>query len=96
VGNIIEINLAFARSSLCLVHFSFDGQDGPSPRVVDGEAGSTLIDDSCTPTDIDMTLSLMRSIKTSSKTFLYTTQLVRHTHSWLTMSGSGIKLDTAI
>jgi hypothetical protein len=69
VGNIIKINLAFTRSSLCLVHFSSDGQDGPSPRVVDGEAGSTLINDAYTPADIDMNLSLMRSIKTSSKTF---------------------------
>jgi hypothetical protein len=35
---------------------------------VDGEVGSPLMDDSCRPVDIDMTLSFMRSIKTSSAT----------------------------
>jgi hypothetical protein len=42
----VRINLEFARSSLCLVHFSSDGQDGPAPRVADGEVGSPLVDDS--------------------------------------------------
>jgi hypothetical protein len=62
----VGINLAFARSSLCLVHFSSDGRDGLALRAVDGEAGSPLVDDACTPVDIDMTLSVMRSIITSS------------------------------
>jgi hypothetical protein len=65
----VEINIAFTRSSLCLVHFSSDGRDGPAPRAVDGEAGIPLVDDACTPMDIDMTLSVMRSIKTSSTIF---------------------------
>jgi hypothetical protein len=65
----IEINFAFARSSLCLARFSYDGRDGLAPRVVDGEAGSPLIDDACTPVDIDMILSVMKSIRTSSTSF---------------------------
>jgi hypothetical protein len=65
--NILGINLAFMRSSLCLVHFSSDGRDGLA-RVVDGEVGSPLMDDVCIPLDINMTLSVIRSIKTSSKT----------------------------
>ena len=69
MGNILGINLEFSRSSLCLVLFSYDGRDGPVSRAVDGEAGSPLIDDSCTPVDIDMTLLVMRLIKTSSTTF---------------------------
>jgi hypothetical protein len=65
----VGINLALTRSSLCLVCFSSDGQDGPTPRVVDGEARSPLIDDACTLVDINMTLSVMRSIKNSSTIF---------------------------
>jgi hypothetical protein len=63
----LRINLAFARSSLCLVHFSSDGRDGLA-RAVDGEAGSPLVDDACTPVDnplSDMTLSVIRSRSTS-------------------------------
>jgi hypothetical protein len=68
VGNIVRINLAFARSSLCLVHFSSDGRDGPAPRAVDEDACTVLVDEACTPTDnplSDMTLSVIRSRSTS-------------------------------
>jgi hypothetical protein len=65
----VGINLSFARSSLCLVRFLSDGQDGLAPQAVDGEASSPLINDACTPVDIDMTLLVMSSIKTYSKTF---------------------------
>jgi hypothetical protein len=66
----VGINLSFARSSLCLVHFSTDGRDGLALRALDGEASSPLVNYACTLVDIDMTLSIMRWIKTSSKTFL--------------------------
>jgi hypothetical protein len=62
-------NLAFYRSPLCLVLFSSEGQDGLAPRVVDREVGIPLVDDPCTPVDIDMTLSVMRSIKNYSIAF---------------------------
>jgi hypothetical protein len=68
VGNIFRINLAFARSSLCLVRFSSYGQDGPAPRVVNGDACIVLVDEAYTPTDnplSDMTLSIIRSRITS-------------------------------
>jgi hypothetical protein len=65
----VKINLAFARSFLFLVRFSSDGQDGPALRAVDGEADSPLMDDACIPVDIDMTLSFMSSIRTSSTNF---------------------------
>jgi hypothetical protein len=68
VGNIVRINLAFAKSSLCLVHFSSDGRDGLDLRAVDGEACILLVDEACIPVDIDMTLSVIRSIRTSSTT----------------------------
>jgi hypothetical protein len=77
----------FARSSLCLVLFSTDGQDGPDPRAVDGEACIPLVDDACTPIDIDMTLSVMRSIRTSSKTLSVALNSVRHTRSGLEIFG---------
>jgi hypothetical protein len=66
VGNVVRINLAFARSSMCLVHFSSDGQDGLSLRVVDGEGCSPLVDDTCTPVYIDMNHLVMGSIINSS------------------------------
>jgi hypothetical protein len=59
----LGINLAFTRSSLCLVRFSFYGRYGPS-RAVNGEARSPLVDDACTPVDnplSDMTLSIISS-----------------------------------
>ena len=64
----VGINFAFSRSSLCLVLFSTDGQDGLVLRLVDKEACTPLFDDACTPTDItlsDMTLSFMRLMSTS-------------------------------
>jgi hypothetical protein len=66
VGSILGINLAFVRSSLCLVHFSSTGRDGPA-RAVDGEADSPLVEDACTPVDTplsDMTLSVIKSRRT--------------------------------
>jgi hypothetical protein len=63
----LRINLAFTRSSLCLVHFSSVGRDGLA-RAVDGEADSPLIDDACRPVDnplSDMTLSVIKSRSTS-------------------------------
>jgi hypothetical protein len=65
------ISLAFAMSSLCLVRFSSIGRDGPV-RVVEGEAWGPLVDNDWTPVDnpcFDMTLSVIKSIKTSSTTF---------------------------
>jgi hypothetical protein len=62
----VKINLAFTRSSLCLVRFSLDGRDGSAPRAVDREVGIPLVDDACTPVDIDMTMSVMRSIRNPS------------------------------
>jgi hypothetical protein len=63
---------------------------------VDGEVGSPLIDDACTPVDIDMTLSVMRSIITSSTTFsavLNSSDI--HTRGWKSLVLEG-NLDTAI
>jgi hypothetical protein len=59
------INLAFAKSSLCLVLLSWDGS---APWEVDGEADSPLVEDACTPIDTplsDMTLSVIKSRRTS-------------------------------
>jgi hypothetical protein len=68
----LRINLTFARSSLCLVRFSSDGQDGPA-RAVDEEADNPLVHDACTLVDnplSDMTLSVIRSSSTSVTDFL--------------------------
>jgi hypothetical protein len=57
----IGISLAFAKSSLCLVHLS---RDVPDPWAVDGEADSPLVDDACIPVDTplsEMTLSIIKS-----------------------------------
>jgi hypothetical protein len=54
-----------------------------STRAVEGEAWSPLIDDAWTPVDnphSDMTLSVIKSIKTSSTTFSEV-ELVQHTSS---------------
>jgi hypothetical protein len=62
----LGINLAFARLSLCLVHFSYTSRDGPA-RAVDGEVDSPLIDDACILVDnplSDMTLSVIKSRST--------------------------------
>jgi hypothetical protein len=67
----LEIGLAFAISSMCFVPFSSVGQDGMA-QAVDREACSPLIEDSCTPVDTplsEMTLSIIKSIKTSSMDF---------------------------
>jgi hypothetical protein len=64
----IEINLAFVRSSMCLVHFSSAGWDGPA-RTVDGDACTVLLDETWIPSDIDMTFSVIKSIKTYSAYF---------------------------
>jgi hypothetical protein len=63
VGSILGINLEFARSSLCLVHFSSIGWDGPN-RAMDGEVDSPLVEDACTPIDTplsNMTLLVIKS-----------------------------------
>jgi hypothetical protein len=63
----LRINLAFTRLSLFLVCFSSVGHDGLA-QVVDGEADSPLVDDSCRPVDnplSDMTLSVIKSRSTS-------------------------------
>jgi hypothetical protein len=60
-----------AKSFLSLDHLSEGGRDGPA-RAVEGEAGNAPEDDACTPVDTphsDMTLSVIKSIKTSSTTF---------------------------
>jgi hypothetical protein len=54
---------------MCLVHFSANGRDDPVMRAVDGEACSPLVDDACIPADIDIALSVMRSMRTSSTIF---------------------------
>jgi hypothetical protein len=84
VGNIVEINLEFARSSLCLIRFSSDGQDGPAPREVDGYACIVLVDESCTPIDnplSNMTLSVIRSTSTSH-TYSLTVLRSSDIHAW--------------
>jgi hypothetical protein len=67
VSKMLGIILAFARSSLCLVHFSSTSQDGTT-RALDGEVDSPLVEDSCTPVETplsDMTLSTIKSRRTS-------------------------------
>jgi hypothetical protein len=57
----LGISLAFAMSSLCLVHFSVVCRDGPA-RAVDGEAATPLDDEAWTLVDIplsDITLSVL-------------------------------------
>jgi hypothetical protein len=54
-----------------LDHLSEGDQDGPA-RAVEGEVGNAPEDDACTPVDIpcsNMTLSVIKSIRTSSKIF---------------------------
>jgi hypothetical protein len=76
----LRIILEFVRLSLCLVLFSSDGRDGPA-QAVDGEASSPLMDDACIPIDIDMTLLVIKSIKTSS-TMLSTMLNSSDIHTW--------------
>jgi hypothetical protein len=71
-GNMLRINLAFARSSLFLVCFSSSGWDGTT-RALDEEVGSHLVDDACTPIYnplSDMTLSVIKSRSTSDSDFM--------------------------
>jgi hypothetical protein len=83
VGNIVGINLEFTKSSLCLVHFSSDGRDGSDMRAVDGETYTVLVDEACMPVDIDMTLSVIRSIRTSSTTLsVMLNSFDIHTRGW--------------
>jgi hypothetical protein len=90
------INFTFARSSLFLVFFSTDGQDGPDLRAVDREACSPLVDDSCTPVDINMNLSVMRLIRTySTILFVVLNSSDINTRGWKSL-GSRSNLDTAI
>jgi hypothetical protein len=67
----LGIIFTVVKSFPSLDHLSEGGWDGPS-RAVEGEAGSTLEDDACTPVDIlcsDMTLSAIKLIRTSSTIF---------------------------
>jgi hypothetical protein len=71
VSRMCGISLAFAMSSIFLVFFSSVDRDGLA-QAVEGEAWSPLIDDAWTPIDNPlsyMTLSVIKSIKTSSTTF---------------------------
>jgi hypothetical protein len=89
----VGISFAFAVSSLCLVLFYVDGWDNLALRVVHREACTILVDEACMPIDIDMTLSIMRSIKTSSTTFsaaLKSSDI--HARGWKS-SGSRSNLD---
>jgi hypothetical protein len=67
LGIIFTVAKSFPSSD----HLSEGGWDGPS-RAVEGEAGSAPEDDACTPIDIlhfDMTLLVIKSIRTSSTIF---------------------------
>jgi hypothetical protein len=58
------------KSFTSLDHLSEGGRYGLA-RAVEGEAVSALVDDSCTLVDtplLDMTLSIIKSIRTSSTT----------------------------
>ena len=71
LGKMLGIIFTVAKSFLSLDHLSEGGRDG-STRSVEGKDGSAPEDDACTPVDIplsDMTLSFIKSIKTSSTSF---------------------------
>jgi hypothetical protein len=60
-----------AKSFPSLDHLFEGGRDGPA-QAVKGEVGSAPKDNACTPVDIphsDMTLSVIKSIRTSSTIF---------------------------
>jgi hypothetical protein len=61
------MSFTFVKSSRCLVCFSIAAQDGPDPRAVDVDACTPLVDEAWTP--IDMTFSVMRSMRISSMDF---------------------------
>jgi hypothetical protein len=67
VGNMLGIIFTVAKSFTSLDHLSEGGRYGLA-RAVEGEAGSALMDDSCTLVDTplsDMTLSIIKSIRIS-------------------------------
>jgi hypothetical protein len=71
LGKILRIILIVEKLFMSLDHLFEGNQDGPS-REVEGEADNAPEDDACTPVDTphsDMTLSVIKSIKTSSTTF---------------------------
>jgi hypothetical protein len=71
LGKILGIIFKVAKLFLSLDRLFEGGRDGPA-RAVEGEAGNALEDDASTPVDTprsDMTLSFIKSIKTSSTTF---------------------------
>ena len=71
LGKMLGIIFTVAKSFLSLDRLSKGGRDGPA-RAVEGEANSALKDDAYTPVDIlhsDMTLSVIKSIRTSSTIF---------------------------
>jgi hypothetical protein len=72
LGKILGIIFTVAKSFLSLDRLSKGSQDGPA-RAVEGEAGNAPEDDACTPVDtprFNMTLSVIKSIRTSSTIFL--------------------------
>jgi hypothetical protein len=71
LGNILGIIFTVTKSFPSLDHLSEGIQDGLA-RTVEGEDGNVPEDDSCTPVEIprsDMTLSVIKSIRTSSTIF---------------------------
>jgi hypothetical protein len=61
------MSFTFSKSSRCLVHFSIIAQDGPDPRVVDGDDCTPLVNEAWTP--VDITFSVMRYMRISSMNF---------------------------
>ena len=71
LGNMLGIIFIVAKLFSSLDHLSEGGQDGPT-RAVEGEAINSPEDDACTLVDTprsDMTLSVIKSIKTSLNSF---------------------------
>jgi hypothetical protein len=71
LGKILGIIFTVAKSFPSLDHLSEGGQEGHA-RAVEGDVGSAPEDDVYTPIDIsfsDMTLSVVKSIRTSSTIF---------------------------
>jgi hypothetical protein len=71
LGKILGIIFIVVKSFSSLDHLSEGNQDGLA-RAVEGEDGNAPKDDACTPIDIphsDMTLSIIKSIRTSSTIF---------------------------
>jgi hypothetical protein len=71
LGKMLGIIFTVVKSFPSLDHLSEGDRDGPA-QAVEGEASSMPEDDACTPVDIphsDMTLSSIKSIRTSSTIF---------------------------